>query len=237
MTRGEARLKCQVVGDGQGGDQIELLEHKSQPVTAERRSEDVMRTPISADVLSGADLQSKGVLKVDDLQFVSPAVTINNFGQGIDFNIRGIGKGEHNSQTLTGVITYRDGVPTFPGYLTEEPYYDIASIEILRGPQGTFVGQNATGGAVFANSNNPVIGGDYNGYGFAQYGNYNDINLQGALNIPISDTLAIRIAAFGETRDSFYSIQDRTTTANTTPGFFTRPETENERKPLRSWRP
>src|ERR1700712_2345246 len=202
--------------DQKGSGQIETV-----VVTAERRSEDVMRTPISADVLSGADLQSKGVLKVDDLQFVSPAVTINNFGQGIDFNIRGIGKGEHNSQTLTGVITYRDGVPTFPGYLTEEPYYDIASVEILRGPQGTFVGQNATGGAVFTNSNNPQIGGGFNGYGFAQYGNYNDINLQGALNIPISDTLAIRIAAFGETRDSFYSIQDRTTTANTTPGFFT----------------
>lgn len=189
-------------------------------VTAERRSEDVMRTPISADVISGDTLHSKGVFKVDDLQFVSPAVTINNFGQGIDFNIRGIGKGEHNSQTMTGVITYRDGVPTFPGYLTEEPYYDIASIEILRGPQGTFVGQNATGGAVFANSNNPQIGGDYNGYGFAQYGNYNDVNLQGALNIPVSDTFAIRIAAFGEARDSFYTIQDRTTTANTTPGYF-----------------
>ncbi len=150
-----------------------------------------MKTPISADVISGDALQSKGVLKVDDLQFVSPAVTVNNFGQGIDFNIRGIGKGEHNSQTLTGVITYRDGVPTFPGYLTEEPYYDISSIEILRGPQGTFVGQNATGGAVFANSNNPQIGGGYDGYGFAQYGNYNDVNLQGALNIPLSDTFAI----------------------------------------------
>ena len=180
-------------------------------VTAERRNEDLMKTSISADVISGDALQSKGVLKVDDLQFVSPAVTVNNFGQGIDFNIRGIGKGEHNSQTMTGVITYRDGVPTFPGYLTEEPYYDISSVEILRGPQGTFVGQNATGGAVFANSNNPAIGGGYDGYGFAQYGNYNDINLQGALNIPISDTFAIRIAAFGETRDSFYTIQDRTT--------------------------
>ncbi len=190
-------------------------------VTSERRNEDLMKTPISADVISGADLQSKGVLKVDDLQFVSPAVTVNNFGQGIDFNIRGIGKGEHNSQTMTGVITYRDGVPTFPGYLTEEPYYDIASVEILRGPQGTFVGQNATGGAVFANSNNPTIGGGYDGYGFAQYGNYNDVNLQGAVNIPLSDTLAVRIAAFGETRDSFYDIKDRTTTANTFPGPFT----------------
>jgi len=97
-------------------------------VTAERRSENLMKTPISADVLTSTDIQNKGVVKVDDLQFVAPSVTIDNFGQGIDFNIRGIGKGEHNSQTLTGVITYRDGVPTFPGYITEEPYYDNSSI-------------------------------------------------------------------------------------------------------------
>ncbi len=202
--------------DATAGGSIETV-----VVTAERRNEDLMKTPISADVINGVDLQAKGVLKVDDLQFVSPAVTVNNFGQGIDFNIRGIGKGEHNSQTMTGVITYRDGVPTFPGYLTEEPYYDIASVEILRGPQGTFVGQNATGGAVFANSNSPVIGGGNDGYVFAQYGNYNDANLQGAVNIPISDTFSLRVAGFAERRDSFYDIRDRTTTANTVPGIFT----------------
>lgn len=177
-------------------------------VTAERRNEDLMKSPISATVLTGTDLSNKGVLTVDDLQFHTPSVVINNFGQGMDFNIRGIGKSEHNTQTLTGVITYRDGVATFPGYFTEEPYYDIASIQILRGPQGTFVGQNATGGAVFVASNDPVIGGDYNGYAQAQYGNYNDTQLQGAINIPISDTFAIRIAGFGEARGSFFSITD-----------------------------
>jgi iron complex outermembrane receptor protein len=177
-------------------------------VTAERRSENLMTTPISADVLTGGDLVNKGVLKVDDLQFVSPSVTVNNFGQGIDFNIRGIGKGEHNTQTLTGVITYRDGVPTFPGYVAEEPYYDIQSVQILRGPQGTFVGQNATGGAVFVTSNDPVIGGGYDGYIMASMGNYTDGQLQGAVNIPVGDTFALRISGFGEARGSFYSITD-----------------------------
>jgi len=177
-------------------------------VTAERRSENLMKTPISADVLTTIDLQNKGVVKVDDLQFVAPSVTIDNFGQGIDFNIRGIGKGEHNSQTLTGVITYRDGVPTFPGYFTEEPYYDVASIEILRGPQGTFVGQNATGGAVFVNSNDPIIGGGHDGYVMGQYGNYNDTMLQGAVNIPVSDTFALRLSGFGDARGSFYALRD-----------------------------
>jgi len=175
-------------------------------VTAERRSEPLQTTPISATVLSGEELAKLGVNVVDQLQFSSPSVTVNNFGQGIDFNIRGIGKAEHNTQTTTGVITYRDGIASFPGYFQAEPYYDVATVEILRGPQGTFVGQNATGGAVFMNSNNPVIDGGNSGYISGQVGNYSDFAVQGALNIPISDTLAARVAINGENRDSFWDI-------------------------------
>src|SRR6185312_10142367 len=137
---------------------------------------------------------------------VSPSLTVNNFGQGNDFDIRGIGKGEHNTQTSTGVITYRDGVATFPGYIQEEPYYDVASIEVLRGPQGTLAGQNATGGAVFVNTNNPILDGGVHGYLQGQFGNYTDAGLQGAINLPISDTFAARVAFYTERRDGFYHI-------------------------------
>jgi iron complex outermembrane receptor protein len=182
-------------GDTQSGDII---------VTAERRSENLATTPISASVLSGEDLANKGVVTVDSLQFAMPSVVVNNFGQGNDFNVRGIGKAEHNTQTTTGVITYRDGVPTFPGYVQQEPYYDIANIQVLRGPQGTIVGQNATGGAVFVNTNDPIIDGGVHGYIQGQYGNYSDVGLQGAVNLPISSTLAARIAVFSEKRGGFY---------------------------------
>jgi iron complex outermembrane recepter protein len=175
-------------------------------VTAERRHTDLQTTPISATVLSGGDLANLGVTGIDQLQFATPGATIDNFGQGIDFNIRGIGKAEHNSQTTVGVVTYRDGVGTFPGYFQEEPYYDVANVEILRGPQGTFGGQNATGGAVFVTTNDPVINGGYHGYVQAQGGNFSDFGLQGAVNLPISDTLAARVAFNSETRDSFYDI-------------------------------
>ncbi|MGD0189305.1 MAG: TonB-dependent receptor plug domain-containing protein [Rhizomicrobium sp.] len=175
-------------------------------VTAERRKTELMKTNISATVLTAQDLAAKGVNVVDQLQFVAPSVTIDNFGQGDDFDIRGIGKGEHNSQTTPGVITYRDGVPTFPGYITEEPYYDVSNLEILRGPQGTFAGQGAIGGAVFVTTQNPVIGGGMDGFIQAQAGNYYDFGLQGATNLPIDDTMAGRIAFFGETRSSFYDI-------------------------------
>jgi iron complex outermembrane receptor protein len=176
-------------------------------VTAERRRTNLQTTPIAATVMTGESLASSGVTSVDQLQFISPAATVNNFGQGIDFNIRGIGKAEHNTQTTTGVITYRDGVATFPGYFTAEPYYDIARIEILRGPQGTFVGQNATGGAVFVTSNDPIINGGHRGYVQGQVGNYDSFGLQGALNLPLGDTFAARIAFNGDKRDSFYDIR------------------------------
>jgi iron complex outermembrane recepter protein len=176
-------------------------------VTAERRSTDLQKTPISATVMTGEDLANAGVSSVDQLQFISPSAVVNNFGQGIDFNIRGIGKAEHNSQTTTGVITYRDGVATFPGYYTAEPYYDIGRIEILRGPQGTFVGENATGGAVFVTSNDPVINGGHTGYIQADVGNYETLGAQGAINLPAGDTFAARVAFNALKRDSFYDIE------------------------------
>ena len=175
-------------------------------VTATRRNENLMTSPASASVLSGTQLENKGVVNVDALQFAVPSVVVNNFGQGNNFNVRGIGKAEHNTQTTTGVITYRDGVPTFPGYVQGEPYYDIANIQVLRGPQGTIVGQNATGGAVFINTNDPIIGGGAHGYFQVQAGNYRDVGAQGAINLPISDTFAARVAVYGERRDGFYDI-------------------------------
>jgi iron complex outermembrane receptor protein len=177
---------------------------KEVVVTGERRSTALQRTPIAATVLTGKDLIRDGVFTEEQLQFVSPSLTVNNFGQGNNFDIRGIGKGEHNTQTGTGVITYRDGASSFPGYFQEEPFFDIASVEVLRGPQGTFSGQNATGGAVIINSNNPIINGGYSGYVLGHYGNYNDVGVQAAVNIPVSDTFAARVAINTEHRDTFY---------------------------------
>lgn len=174
-------------------------------VTAERRSTSLQRTGVAATVLSGEDLVRKSINTVEQLQFASPSLTVNTTGQGNNFNIRGIGKGEPGSAISVGVVTYRDGVATLPGYFQGEPYYDIASIEVLRGPQGTFAGGNATGGAVFITEKNPDMQ-SVNGYALAQYGNYNNIKLQGAINLPISETLALRVAGNMDRRDTFFTV-------------------------------
>ena len=91
------------------------------------------------------------------------------------------------------------------GILSDEPYYDISNVEVLRGPQGTFAGENATGGAIFITETDPQLN-QFGGWVEGQYGNYNDARLQGAINIPIGDTFALRIATDDERRDSFFHV-------------------------------
>jgi len=172
-------------------------------VTAERRTVNLQTAPITASVFSGAQLANKNIFSVDTLQFAVPALSVNNFGLGYDFNIRGIGKEESNIQTPSGIVVYRDGVATFPGFFQDEPYYDLSNVEVLRGPQGTFAGANASGGAIFITSADPNFQ-RFGGFVEGQYGKYNDVRLRGAINIPVSDTFAIRIAANLERRDSFW---------------------------------
>jgi iron complex outermembrane receptor protein len=174
-------------------------------VTAEKRTTNLQQTPIAATVLTGDQLLHNGVITVDQLETVSPSLAVDNFGQGNEFNIRGIGKGEHNTQTQAGVITYRNGVASFPGYLEDEPFYDISSIEVLRGPQGTFAGENSTGGAVYITEAAPNFNG-VNGYVVGQYGNYDDTMVQGAVNLPVSGTVSTRIAFYDEYRNTFFRV-------------------------------
>ena len=131
-------------------------------VTAERRSTDLQLSPIAATVLTGEELTKRNVNTVDSLMFNTPSLTVQSSGENALVNIRGIGKSDGGAQDSSGVLIYRDGVSTTPnGLISDEPYYDIASIEVLRGPQGTFAGQNATGGAIFINEANPTL--DKNG--------------------------------------------------------------------------
>lgn len=174
-------------------------------VTAERRTTNLQETAVAATVLSGESLDDRGVFSLEQLQFVAPSTTVQNFGQGNFFNVRGIGKSEPTTAIGVGVTTYRDGVPVFPGYFQTEPYYDIGAVELLRGPQGTFAGTNATGGAVFITSRNPDFSG-VNGYVMGQVGNYDNLKFQGAVNVPITDTLAARFAVNSEQRSSFHEI-------------------------------
>jgi len=162
-------------------------------VTAERREADLQKTTLAATVLTAADLAKKAVINLTSLQSAAPGITINDYGSANVFNMRGVGREAVDVEIPSGVAIYRDGVPTLAGYFQGEPYFDMAGIEVLRGPQGTFAGQSASGGALFIRTANPNLNGT-SGYVQAGIANYNQHEVQGAINIPLADDLAMRIA-------------------------------------------
>ncbi|QYE35753.1 TonB-dependent receptor [Polymorphobacter sp. PAMC 29334] len=172
-------------------------------VTAQRRTENLQNVPIAATALSGSQLEEKAVTRISDLQFAAPSLSVVDAGLTQSVNIRGIGIASGSPAVANGVAVYINGVFQ-PPLLTTSSFYDIGSIEVLRGPQGTLVGSNSTGGAIFINSAAPEL--DRVG-GFLQgaLGNYSSAAAQGAINVPLTDNLAIRAAGNYERHDSYFN--------------------------------
>jgi len=172
-------------------------------VTAERRSQNIQTTSIAMTALSAEDVANKGVRDQTDLQFAVPSLSMTQVGFTENVNIRGIGINLQSPVVVSGVALYRDGL-FYPGnIMADEPYYDVADVEILRGPQGTFVGQNSTGGAILVTSKNPTLDGTHADIE-VQAGNYQEVQVRGAVNVPLSDTWGARVAFNHESRNSFF---------------------------------
>lgn len=207
---------------GQPESSVELQE---VVVTAERRTENLQTTAISATVLNSDDLARKGVVQMADLQNASPSLSITNAGLSSNVNIRGIGLDSGSPSVVPGVATYKDGLWQ-PPIVTTATLYDIGSVEVLRGPQGTFVGSNSTGGAIFINTRNP----DFNGVAGdiqVQAGNYSDWAVTGGLNLPINDSWAMRVAMDAEQRESFF--RDIGSQLTPSPELFNHPGSLDEK--------
>ena len=124
-------------------------------ITAQRRVERLDQVPIAASVVSGAELTARGASSLDDLGSLAPALNVQN-QQALSYvNIRGVGLQTTNPTTSSGVANYSDGFFIPHESAIADAYYDVGQIEVLRGPQGTLVGQNSTGGAIFVNSARP----------------------------------------------------------------------------------
>ena len=175
-------------------------------VTATRRTSDLQTTAISASVLSGKDITDKGVYDLYDLQYAAPSMTIAGYGSANEFSIRGVGRTQVDIDVPSGVVIYRDGAPTIAGYFQTEPYFDIEAIEVLRGPQGTYVGKNAAGGAVFINTMDPSFE-KFSATVEGGIGNNDLWEVSGIVNAPVNQTVAVR-ASYKHTgaNDSYDSI-------------------------------
>ncbi|CAN5407154.1 TonB-dependent receptor [soil metagenome] len=171
-------------------------------VTAERRAQSLQDVPISATVLNAADLSRKGVNNLSDIQQVAPSIAINTFNRSTFINIRGVGIAQSAPTSNPGVAFYIDGQLIPHEQFIGQSFYDIGTIEVLRGPQGTLTGQNSTGGAVYVRTPEPDFD-KISGYIDATYGSFNALKVVGAANAPISDDVALRVSVVRDQRDSF----------------------------------
>jgi iron complex outermembrane recepter protein len=171
-------------------------------VTAQRREESEQKVPIAITVLSTADIQKKNIADFHDLNRAVPGLNVNNAGSdrdSLNFVIRGLGVAS-NSGSDPAVLVYFADVPA----ITEGPgaIYDLANVQVLKGPQGTLFGRNTTGGAILLE---PVQPGDkFGGYLDVSAGDYDLKRAQGALNVPVvNDMLLMRLAFDVNRRDGF----------------------------------
>lgn len=173
-------------------------------VTARRKQERLLDTPVAVTVLSGEQLARGGIADVEALRFVAPALQIapSPFGKAVPgYTIR-------SQRSLESIITQDPAVGVYFGDVVQQrPHgtnaalYDLASVEVLKGPQGTLFGRNTTGGAVLINPAAPVFS-----TGVAldfELGNFDLRRATGMVNIPLGDKVAVRVAGRITRRDGF----------------------------------
>ncbi|MFO7276042.1 MAG: TonB-dependent receptor [Pseudomonadota bacterium] len=171
-------------------------------VTAERREVSLQQVPTSATVLTADALAAQGVDNVLEIQQVAPGVAINTYNRSTFINIRGVGIGQSAPTSNPGVAYYIDGMFIPHEQFIAQTFFDIESIEVLRGPQGTLTGQNSTGGAIYVRTPVPETG-ELSGYLDQTVASDDWYRTVGALNVPLGDKLALRIAGVYDDRGSF----------------------------------
>ena len=163
-------------------------------VTAQKRSERLSDVPASISVVGGEELRQGHITNASDLVQLVPNLQANG-GIGANqpiYSIRGVSMNDYSLNQSAPIATYYDEVYKGNVALLGLVYYDLDRVEVLRGPQGTLYGKNATGGAINLIAQAPKF--DTEGYFNVTGGNYDRFEAQGAFQTPISDTLAARVA-------------------------------------------
>ncbi|MBI1684085.1 TonB-dependent receptor [Caulobacter hibisci] len=171
-------------------------------VTAQKRAGLVQDIPIAISTADGETLQRAGVSNVTQINKLMPSVQIqDNGGGGANLYIRGVGAGVRNAFGDPANAFSLDGVYFSRPVGPSNVLFDVQRIEVLKGPQGTLYGRNATGGAFNVISNRP--GHEFGGSVSAELGNYNLREFNGAVNLPVADKLALRAAFRSLRRDGY----------------------------------
>ena len=177
-------------------------------VTAQKKSaaEDVQGVPISIAAYSGEQVEAMFAVNLTDIGLNTPNVSLSEiptFPGVANFVIRGmgtVGQSIPSADPAVGVVMDGVALGTIYGVVTD--VFDLASVEVLRGPQGTLFGRNVTGGAVIMHSTRPTE--EFQGKVRATMGNYNQVGVSALISGPINDNWGAKLAVLSKDRDGYW---------------------------------
>jgi len=176
-------------------------------VTAQKRAESIQDVPIAMTAFSGEFTRDVNLDDVKDLVTFTPGVTGNTFDSFIDYiNVRGISTNDFGVGGDPSVPFFKNGLYQGRNGAVVTSLFDIERAEVLRGPQGFLFGRNAIGGAISIITKKPEIG-EFGGYAQVDVGSRSRIFTEAALNVPVTDKFAIRLAGYGGHEDGYVDNQ------------------------------
>ncbi len=182
--------------DGASGGVEEIV------VTAQRREEKLQDVGIAVTALDGNALADLNITTATDITRAVPSLKMNAYSSSqVVYNIRGVSQNDYGDQQEPPVAVYQDDSYSSSINTASFPVFDLARVEVLRGPQGTLFGRNATGGAIQFVSRRPTR--DVEGYATATLGSYNQWIVEGALSGPLGGSVQGRIAAISHQADGY----------------------------------
>ena len=165
-------------------------------VTAQKRAESLQDVPIAVSAATGSDLAALRINTSKDIEVLVPNMRwVGNDGEAVNnVFIRGVGDDSFQLNQVGGVGLYMDEVSLNSPVLANFGLFDLQRVEVLRGPQNTLFGRNTTGGAIQYLSNKPDPDAGWTGYGTVTGGNFGRNDVEAAINIPVGDRVALRVA-------------------------------------------
>ena len=171
-------------------------------VTAQRREQVLVKVPASISAIGGAELVERGLRSTADLQFATPSLSVGGTAVSNLISIRGVGQNQDSPYVQPGVAVHVDGAYQPRTTLSALNQVDLARAEVLRGPQGTLYGRNATGGAVNFITNAPSR--SLEASAILGYESYHEVHAQAIVNVPLADGLRMRaVVDYRNRRDGF----------------------------------
>jgi len=188
---------AEALAAAEGGDTLEEI-----IVTAQKRAQNLQTVGTSITAFDAASMQEQNLKDVTDIATQTPGMQFNQYSPTITvYNLRGVSQNDFSDHQEAPVAVYVDDAYVASMGALAGTMYDLERVEILRGPQGTLFGRNATGGLIHYVSKKPSANAE--GYISADFGNFQAINTQGAINAPFSDAVFGRFAFATASHDGY----------------------------------